>query len=71
MAENGQEDMDQTLEDQLLADDEIGGSMNVLENGHSEDYQKLIDHGIDKKVADELIQIYKTGKVGFLPKFRK
>ncbi|CAI9721344.1 nuclear ribonucleoprotein R-like isoform X1 [Octopus vulgaris] len=63
MAENGQEEVDPSLEDQLLAEDEAEESTETMENGHSDDYQKLIDHGIDKKVADELIKIYKTGKL--------
>ena len=29
---------------------------------HSEDYQKLVDYGIDLKVAAELDNIYKSGK---------
>lgn len=35
-----------------------------VENGnHTEDYQKLIDYGINAKVADELDVIYKSGKL--------
>ncbi|KAK3593838.1 hypothetical protein CHS0354_011439 [Potamilus streckersoni] len=54
MAENG--DIDQQTEERLLAEDD-------MENGHSEDYHKLVDYGIDKNVAAELEEIYKTGKL--------
>ena len=33
-----------------------------IENGeHTEDHQKLLDYGINSKVADELDVIYKAG----------
>ena len=31
---------------------------------HTEDYQKLIDYGINAKVANELDKIYKSGEIG-------
>ena len=34
---------------------------------HTEDYQKLIDYGIDKRVATDLDKIYTSGKITDLP----
>lgn len=48
--------MDQQTEERLLADDH----METQQNGHSEDYEKLVDYGIDRKVAEELVRIFKS-----------
>lgn len=48
MAENGETDAMEPMDTQDNSE-------------HTEDYQKLIDYGIDSKVADELDKIYKSG----------
>lgn len=44
---------------ELLAEE----SMKVESVERTEDYQKLIDYGLDEKVAAKLDEIYKTGKL--------
>lgn len=53
--ENGDEAVDQATEDELLAIKDEPESENA-------DYLKLIEYGIAKTVAKELIKIYETGK---------
>lgn len=54
--ENGDEAVDQATEDELLAIKDEPESENA-------DYLKLIEYGIAKTVAKELIKIYETGKL--------
>ncbi|XP_067675876.1 heterogeneous nuclear ribonucleoprotein R-like isoform X1 [Haliotis asinina] len=63
MTTNGEEQMDQMTEDKLLAEDEKDDQMDFEINGRAEDLQKLIDYGIDRKVSEELVKIYLTGKL--------
>ncbi len=43
----------------------VNGDADTPKGEHTEDYQKLVDHGIDVKVADALDEIYKSGNYGF------
>ena len=57
MAENGIEvklepDAEQTVKEELVE--------------HSEDYQKLVEYGIDSKVAESLDEIYQSGKISVI-----
>ena len=40
---------------------ENGAEAAQVNGERTEDYQKLVDHGIDEKVAEELDNIYKEG----------
>ncbi|XP_055955199.1 heterogeneous nuclear ribonucleoprotein R isoform X3 [Patella vulgata] len=59
MAENGEEQMDQQTEDQLLGIKQE--EMETELNGYADDLQKLLDYGISKKVSMQLIKIYISG----------
>ncbi|KAK6169684.1 hypothetical protein SNE40_020680 [Patella caerulea] len=61
MAENGEEQMDQQTEDQLLGIKQE--EMETELNGYADDLQKLLDYGISKKVSMQLIKIYISGKL--------
>ena len=39
-----------------------GEVKEVVETQHTEDYQKLMEYGIDEKVASELDIIYQSGE---------
>lgn len=45
---------------ELLAEESLKAESSVE---RTEDYQKLIDYGLDEKVAGKLDEIYKTGKL--------
>ena len=57
MAENGDVDSVEPMEQ----GDTKTETMETEER--TEDYQKLVDYGISEKVASELDQIYKSGKL--------
>lgn len=60
MAENGETDaMDQQIKEEVVEEIKTESSS---EEEHTEDYQKLIDYGINAKVANELDKIYKSGE---------
>ena len=41
----------------------MNGETHDMDTGdHTEDYQKLVDYGINEKVASELDKIYKSGE---------
>ena len=74
MAENGETDaMDQVevkeepSTDEMIEDVDKDGKKEATDDEteaveHTEDYQKLIDYGINAKVATELDKIYKSGQ---------
>lgn len=67
------EEMDQQAEERLLGDngvkDEPMETQEGLDeeeiNGRSEDFHKLIELGIESKVAVEVDKIYQSGKLTF------
>lgn len=40
--------------------------MKIEDSGETSDYQKLIDYGLDEKVASKLDELYKTGKLAHI-----
>nr|KAG5705044.1 hypothetical protein BaRGS_018774 [Batillaria attramentaria] len=56
--ENGDDSVDQATEENLLAEDE-----EELTGENAENFNKLTEYGINRKVARELIKIYETGKL--------
>ena len=68
MAQNGDMELNAVVKaepvEQGSGDHEVvdASQADAPENGtHSEDYQKLVEYGIDPKVAGELEVIYKSG----------
>lgn len=58
MAENGETEMDQETKQEAVKDEPME---TAADEEKTEDHQKLLDYGIDVKVADELDRIYKSG----------
>lgn len=59
MAENGETE---AVEQQEEQSPEVKSEPMETDITRTEDYQKLIDYGINEKVASELDKIYQSGK---------